>query len=46
MRAVKEEPDHEYEVPLGLDSKASSPAPQMQEIQHISDLSDPRSPAV
>ena len=28
MRAVKEELDHEYEVPNGLDAKASAPAPQ------------------
>ena len=28
IRAVKEELDHEYEVPNGLDAKASAPAPQ------------------
>ena len=28
MRAVREELDHEYEVPNGLDAKASAPAPQ------------------
>ena len=28
MRAVKEELDHEYEVPNDLDAKTSAPAPQ------------------
>ena len=38
MCAVREELDHEYEAQNGLGTKASAPAPQDKNIQHISDL--------
>ena len=46
MRAVREELDHEYEVPNGLDAKASAPrTPRTRYPAHFG-LERPRSPAV
>ena len=39
--AVREELDHGYEAQNGLGTKASAPAPQDKNIQHISDLTLP-----
>ena len=41
MCAVREELDHEYEAQNGLGTKASAPALQDKNIQHISDLTLP-----